>query len=739
MALSDALLSTFRTQQMANQQRQANQLAQERLDVSRSQLGLMEQEEARQAQEFANAEAVRMNDGTFNQLLEGEYFDINTNRFDKEKFKNDIQNGVPAADALALRMAQDKLGMTTPDGFTLDTISRLPNGKYAFGGDYNWESGSAGRGVLTKDGTSFPGSEVATFENAGDIANAAELYYKTTLLQDSTLAANYPQLAAARELANIDPNLLTVVNAADEAMASGTDEGTEIGRNTNAVLAQIQDDPELVAKMAADVSGTDGVSTDQVEFGPDGMPIDRVQSSRSPTQSTSSVIDTLFQTRGTINDRKLDNLLGAYERNLNASQTEDPNSEVAAIKQRRLDKAKADLEAYPQTRLEDLESELAAAQAKGDKLPTTTAAGHQGRNQQAALDRNASNINSITTQIAEHKAAFGLEANPPISDSVTDPEQQAVIADAENGANEISLDSDTAQKELEAYGQTLLQNPQTASIAAQAMQNAGINNLNDAQRADLKSKKMIYAFISAMGATDSQKNDAFSSLMNLGETGVESMSAYEAMQLAQNDYANLLAAERNRISRLQANNQMSLEAFERSDNAADWISENVHNKISEIVDPEGEGKELPSNELAERNLQRFDTDIVPQLLAKSAAAQTPEEAQQYLTALMQLTTTYAQNVALTERGGFMETIASSIPFLRGQAQPTFSADNLANVEIDAYDSNGEPVRFKVTGVAGDTRSEKFSAEKIMNLNPTIGKLFINMMKAKAVANAAPSE
>jgi hypothetical protein len=87
----------------------------------------------------------------------------------------------------------------------------------------------------------------------------------------------------------------------------------------------------------------------------------------------------------------------------------------------------------------------------------------------------------------------------------------------------------------------------------------------------------------------------------------------------------------------------------------------------------------------------------------------------------------------------METIASSIPFLRGQAQPTFSADNLANVEIDAYDSNGEPVRFKVTGVAGDTRSEKFSAEKIMNLNPTIGKLFINMMKAKAVANAAPSE
>ena len=34
MALGDALLSTFRTQQIANQQRQANQLAQQRLDES---------------------------------------------------------------------------------------------------------------------------------------------------------------------------------------------------------------------------------------------------------------------------------------------------------------------------------------------------------------------------------------------------------------------------------------------------------------------------------------------------------------------------------------------------------------------------------------------------------------------------------------------------------------------------------------------------------------------------------
>ena len=107
MALGDALLSTFRTQQIANQQRQANQLAQQRLDVSQQQLGLMEQQEARQAQQFANEEKVRMNDGTFNQMLENGYFDIKTNRFNKEKFRTDIQNGVPAADALALRMAQD--------------------------------------------------------------------------------------------------------------------------------------------------------------------------------------------------------------------------------------------------------------------------------------------------------------------------------------------------------------------------------------------------------------------------------------------------------------------------------------------------------------------------------------------------------------------------------------------------------------------------------------------------------
>lgn len=726
MALADALLSTFRTQQIANQQRQANQLAQQRLDVSQQQLGLMEQEEARQAQQFANEEKVRMNDGTFNQMLEDGYFDIKTNRFNKEKFRTDIQNGVPAADALALRMAQDKLGMTTPEGFALDKVTRLPNGKFAFGGSYTDGRGVFGEGVLTKDGTSFPDSEIATFENAGDIANAAELYYKTTLLQDSTLGANYPQLAAARELANVDPNLLTVVNAADQALASGTTEGAEVGRNLLGVAGQTQGDPNITAQLAADVlPGSDdeinalmGDSTTSVA--------PSVSEAPPSVQSGSSVIDTLKQRQPDINDRKLDNLLGAYERNLNVYQTDAPNSEVAAIKQRRLDKAKAELEAYPRQQLEDLETERDVLQSRSEK---------GGRPASAARGQ----LRVINAKIQQHKADYNLEDAAPISDSVTDPEQQAVISEAENGANEIPLDSDTAKEDLEAYGQTLLQNPQTASIVAQGMQTAGFNNMDDVNKADLKSKKMIFAFISAMGATNAQKDDAFSSLMNLGETGVESMSAYQAMQLAQGDYANLLSAERNRISRLQANNQMTLEAFERSDNAADWISENVHNKISEIVDPEGEGKELPSNELAERNLQRFDTDIVPQLLAKSAAAQTPEEAQQYLTALAQLTTTYAQNVALTERGGFMETLASSIPFLRGQAQPTFSADNLANVEIDAYDSNGEPVRFKVTGVAGDTRSEKFSAEKIMNLNPTIGKLFINMMKAKAAANAAPSE
>jgi len=717
MALGDALLSTFRTQQIANQQRQANQLAQQRLDVSQQQLGLMEQQEARQAQQFANEEKVRMNDGTFNQMLENGYFDIKTNRFNKEKFRTDIQNGVPAADALALRMAQDKLGMTTPEGFALDKVTRLPNGKFAFGGSYTDGRGVFGEGVLTKDGTSFPDSEIATFENAGDIANAAELYYKTTLLQDSTLAANYPQLAAARELANVDANLLTVVNAADQAMATGTTEGAEIGRNLLSIAAI--DDPDVNEKLAADVTGD---TIDSVVDAPDA------------TQPSVSVIDTLSTKRDDINDPELNKLLKRYE-NLSSSQGGAGGGRSVVGNRRALDNVTKQLESYPQARLEELESQLESAQ--GGDVPRGVPARYRGVVKDT--QNNQEQVNAIQAQIQQHKSDFGLEDAAPISDSVTDPDSKSVIVTTEDQANAVDLNAPDAKEQLEILGQELSQNQATVTAVAQGMQTAGINNLNDAQRADLKSKKMIYAFISAMGATDTQKNEAFSSLMNLGETGVESMSAYQAMQLAQNDYANQLSAERNRISRLQANNQMSLEVFERMDNAANWITENVHNKISEIVDPEGEGKELPSNELAERNLQRFDTDIVPQLLAKSAAAQTPEEAQQYLTALAQLTTTYAQNVALTERGGFMETLASSIPFLRGQAQPTFSADNLANVEIDAYDSNGEPVRFKVTGVAGDTRSEKFSAEKIMNLNPTIGKLFINMMKAKAAANAAPSE
>ena len=211
------------------------------------------------------------------------------------------------------------------------------------------------------------------------------------------------------------------------------------------------------------------------------------------------------------------------------------------------------------------------------------------------------------------------------------------------------------------------------------------------------------------------------------------------MQLQQNDYANYLSAERNRISELQLNDQISTELRNRMDATVDWIEENVADEMDAIIDPEGEGKELPSNAEAEEILQRIDTRIVPQILTKSAAAATPEEAQQYLDALMRTTNTYVGIVALTERGGFFETIKSSVPFWRGQSQPTFSEASLRNIEVVSYDSNGEPVRFKATGVAGDTRSETYSAEQVVGKNPTIGKLFISMIKARDAARAQQSE
>ena len=727
MALGDALLSTFRTQQIANQQRQANQLAQQRLDVSQQQLGLMEQQEARQAQQFANEEKVRMNDGTFNQMLENGYFDIKTNRFNKEKFRTDIQNGVPAADALALRMAQDKLGMTTPEGFALDKVTRLPNGKFAFGGSYTDGRGVFGEGVLTKDGTSFPDSEIATFENAGDIANAAELYYKTTLLQDSTLGANYPQLAAARELANIDSNLLTVVNAADQAMASGTDEGAEIGRNLLGVAGQVQDDPDLTAQLAADVTGD--TSTESAAG---------TRLSESP--SVNALLDGANRDRlnlDTRQSRELRGLVNEYRQAVGAFSPDrsDLNAEAERATpsgQARIKAAEKALDQWPQDRLAELEAQLENAPKAGVDTQYNRRAASRNNN-------NRTEINRIKAEIAEHKSIFGLEDAAPISDSVTDPEQQSEIVTAQDQANAVDLTAPDAKEQLETLGQQLSQNQATVTAVAQGMQTAGINNLNDAQRADLKSKKMIYAFISAMGATADQKNEAFSSLMNLGETGVESMSAYQALQLQQNDYANYLSAERNRISELQANNQIGTELRNRMDATVDWIEENVADEMDAIIDPEGEGKELPSNAEAEEILQRIDTRIVPQILTKSAAAATPQEARQYLDALMRTTNTYVGIVALTERGGFFETIKSSVPFWRGQSQPTFSEASLRNIEVVSYDSNGEPVRFKATGVAGDTRSETYSAEQVVGKNPTIGKLFISMIKARDAARAQQSE
>lgn len=688
MALADALLSTFRTQQIANQQRQANQLQRERLDVSRQQLGLQKQQEGRLAEQFEIEQRGRSNDGVLNSLYNGDYYNIETNAFDRDRFRQDIEDvNAPnhgLAKSVAVSMMQNTLGgISTPEGFTIDSLDKVPNG-WAFGGDYNWENGSAGRGVLTEDGTSFPDSKVATFSSAEDIAKGAELYFKTTLLQDGKLAENYPGLAAARKLVeNENPYLQIAANAATEAINTGTSEGNELGRNALATLAGTQENPDITQNIASDLTGMPGSDAE----------IDAPSVSEAPAsvQSGSSVIDTLKQRQGDINDRKLDNLLGAYERNLNAYQTDAPDSEVAAIKQRRLDKAKADLEAYPAQQLADLETERDVLQSRSEK---------GGRPASAARGQ----LRAINAEIQQHKADYNLEDAAPISAAVTNPEQKAAVEDAAAQADALRLTSKTVQTDLETLGRTFMQNPSLSQATAIGMQAANINNLNDAQRADLKSRKMIYAFIANMASTDAQKDAAYNSLINLETTGIDDINTRDAAAMRNDDIRNALDQQTNSIRTAELFADESERVQELKEDALAFYDE-VAGDMEEIA-PSGEANY--SDDERKAQIDAYTQRLLPRVRERWDNA-APAQKQIYKNAILRIVSEVGQMAAGTSDGGFWE---SAISWTRDSAQNDPGDLAASSLRITEVDKNGRVVSFIKVDGDGNTQGEEVAMSKL---------------------------
>lgn len=698
MALADALLSTFRTQQIANQQRQANQLQRERLDVSREQLGLQKQQEGRLAEQFEIEQRGRSNDGVMNSLYNGDYYNIETNAFDRDRFRQDIEDvNAPnhaLAKSVAVSMMQNTLGgISTPEGFTIDSLDKVPNG-WAFGGDYNWENGSAGRGVLTEDGTSFPDSKVATFSSAEDIAKGAELYFKTTLLQDGKLAENYPGLAAARKLVeNENPYLQIAANAAAEAINTGTQEGNELGRNAYATIAGIQDDRNLTQDIASDLTGMPGsdAEIDALTSVSTTSEAPSVSEAPASVQSGSSVIDTLKQRQGDINDRKLDNLLGAYERNLNASQTDAPDSEVAAIKQRRLDKAKADLEAYPAQQLEDLEAERDVLQSRSEK---------GGRPASAARGQ----LRAINARIQQHKADYNLEDAAPISAAVTDPEQRAAVEDAAAQADALSLTSKTVQTDLETLGRTFMQNPSLSQATAIGMQAANINNLNDAQRADLKSRKMIYAFIANMASTTDQKNAAYDSLINLETTGIDDISTRDAAAMRNDEIRNALDQQANNIRISEYYQNLTERQRELLDDAEAFYSE-VTTKMEEIAPS---GVENYSDDERKAQIDAYTQQLLPEVRLKWDNAD-PVQKNTYKRAILRVVSEVGQMAAGTNDGGFWEGLWS---FTRDSAQVDPGDLAASSLKVTEVDKNGRVVSFIKVDGDGNTQGTEVAMSNL---------------------------
>jgi len=185
--LGSAILAGIQGAQAMGQQRVRNQLAQEELEQGQQRLGLLQRQVAvdedtnRRAVEEANRlTLIRDNDQFIQRANAAGFLTSDMLSIDGDKLRRGIESG----DRTAIRFGLDLVNKSgeLPQGSVADAIQPLPNGGYAI----SVRNKDGSRGVVTRDGSSAPDSEVVNFD-AGALANLGNLYYQTQVASNSSI------------------------------------------------------------------------------------------------------------------------------------------------------------------------------------------------------------------------------------------------------------------------------------------------------------------------------------------------------------------------------------------------------------------------------------------------------------------------------------------------------------------------------------------------------------------------
>lgn len=195
--LGSAILAGIQGAQAMGQQRIRNQLAQDELAQGQQRLGLLQRQIAvdedtnrRAGEEADRLNAIRNNDQFIQSANAAGFLKPDMLSIDGDKLRKGIESG----NRTAIRFGLDLVNKSgeLPQGSTAESIQPLPDGGYAI----SVRNKDGSRGVVTRDGSSEPDSEVVSFD-AGSLANLGNLYYQTQVASNSSILS--PTIFRAQE------------------------------------------------------------------------------------------------------------------------------------------------------------------------------------------------------------------------------------------------------------------------------------------------------------------------------------------------------------------------------------------------------------------------------------------------------------------------------------------------------------------------------------------------------------
>ena len=178
--LGSAILAGIQGAQAMGQQRVRNQLAQDELAQGERRLGLLQRQVA--IEEDTNRRAVE--EARADQFVQSAnaagFLAQNMLSIDGDKLRKGIESGNRTAERFGLELVNRSGEL--PQGSVAEAIQPLPDGGYAI----TVRNKDGSKGVVTRDGSSNPDSEVVNFD-ASTLANLGNLYYQTQVVSKSSL------------------------------------------------------------------------------------------------------------------------------------------------------------------------------------------------------------------------------------------------------------------------------------------------------------------------------------------------------------------------------------------------------------------------------------------------------------------------------------------------------------------------------------------------------------------------